>query len=449
MSLSWYSISISLQSGGSPFFTGYFSVNTTTNTIYNFVSSSATTVNILKYSTNSYGADYKFVSGNFTFGGTVIDSIPAIDAQYGASEWSIWYTAGDAQPNMSFKSASTNAWYDVVTYSANGGVLYGTTFSFNIAAASAPATIPVVNKNYDITIYDKTTSSNIFTGLIVSDINTNVISSFYNNTDLTTNILAYSGDDNYSDYKLVNSKFTENGTAITSIPALNALYNNPLEWQIWLYDGNNYLFYKDSSNQWNAIMPLDSTNRYIITVTIVSSNTPCFNIGTKILCLNKMFEEEYVPVQALKKGDIVKTYLQGYRKIKHIGVNRFINNPDDYKSCMYIMKKSKNLNLTEDLIITGEHSILVNYVVKEERIKQRKMLSSALNIGPKQLVMSCISSLFNKITDNNEYTYYHFCVEDDDSESYSDQKYGVWSNGILAEIPGSSQFKDLNLIELK
>ena len=126
MTLSWYSISISHQSGGAPFFNGYFSVNTTTNTIYHFVNSNSTTLNLLTFSSDNYGSDNKFISGNFTFGGTTISSIPALDSTYNASEWSIWYGAGDAHPNLSYKSSTLGTWYDTIPY--------GTIFSFSIAS---------------------------------------------------------------------------------------------------------------------------------------------------------------------------------------------------------------------------------------------------------------------------------------------------------------------------
>ena len=49
----------------------------------------------------------------------------------------------------------------------------------------------------------------------------------------------------------------------------------------------------------------------------VGSYSPpiCFNKGTKILCLNKNFEEEYIPIENLNKNDLVKSYKNGYRKI--------------------------------------------------------------------------------------------------------------------------------------
>ena len=45
----------------------------------------------------------------------------------------------------------------------------------------------------------------------------------------------------------------------------------------------------------------------------------CFNQGTKILCCNKNLKEEYISIENLKKGDLVKTYKHGYKKIDLIG----------------------------------------------------------------------------------------------------------------------------------
>jgi hypothetical protein len=59
--------------------------------------------------------------------------------------------------------------------------------------------------------------------------------------------------------------------------------------------------------------------------------------------------------------------------------------------------------------------------------------------------MSSISSYFEQIKNNDEYTYYHFCVEDDEVPN---RKFGVWSNGILSEIPSEKQYCLLELNEL-
>ena len=98
-----------------------------------------------------------------------------------------------------------------------------------------------------------------------------------------------------------------------------------------------------------------------ITYAISSISDPsCFNHGTKILCLNKNLEEEYIPVQDLRSGDFVKTYKHGYRKIDLIGKNPMVNNPNVFTSCMYKMEKTEKNGLTEDLIVTGVHCLLVD-----------------------------------------------------------------------------------------
>jgi hypothetical protein len=111
------------------------------------------------------------------------------------------------------------------------------------------------------------------------------------------------------------------------------------------------------------------------------------------------------------------------------------------------MEKSKHEHLIEDLIVTGDHSILVNYVTREERIKHKKIRINEGCIDDKYLVMSCVSSLFKQITDTKDYVYYHFCVEEENE--VMSRKYGVWSNGMLSEIPAVKQFKHLNLRALE
>jgi hypothetical protein len=101
----------------------------------------------------------------------------------------------------------------------------------------------------------------------------------------------------------------------------------------------------------------DFTNYYS---NITFSDPVCFNEGTKILCLNKNFEEEYISIEKLRKGDLVKSYKHGYRKIDLIGKNAMLNDPCIWSNCMYKMKKNDNNGLIEDLIVTGGHSILVD-----------------------------------------------------------------------------------------
>jgi hypothetical protein len=290
-----------------------------------------------------------------------------------------------------------------------------------------------------------TQMTNVLSGNFLVNSTTNEITAFYNNNDPSTNLLLTTGNTNGADYIYSSRKFSSNGTTITSISTAVDTEYGASGWLIY-YDNatSTTLFqYKNASNAWVSVP--SSATTFSITEVLYNhpqNNVPCFNQGTKILCLNKNSVEEYVPVENLRKGDLVKTYLHGYKKIKAIGVNRFVNDPSTYRKCMYVMKKEKNADLIEDLTVTGDHSILIDNVRQEEIMEMRRRLAREERIGPKRLVMSSISNQFEKQTDVSEYTYYHFCVEDDNCIH---RKFGVWSNGILSEIPSSSEF---NLLEL-
>ena len=186
------------------------------------------------------------------------------------------------------------------------------------------------------------------------------------------------------------------------------------------------------------------TNNYVIIqqggVTIVGANDPsCFNEGTQILCLNKELKDEYVKIEELRKGDLVKCYKGGYRRIDMIGKGSMINNRDNWKSCMYKMSKTEENGLIEDLIVTGGHSILVDELGEyKEGNEEGFGCKSAIMIDDKYLLLASVSPSFEKVEDSNVYTYYHFVVENDGDDSKS---YGVWGNGVLTESMSKEYFK--------
>ena len=172
----------------------------------------------------------------------------------------------------------------------------------------------------------------------------------------------------------------------------------------------------------------ESPNAYIYKTT----TTLCFNYDTKILCLNHLLEEEYIPIQDLNKGDLVKTYLHDYRKIHLIHKGVLFNNPNEWNQCMYKMEKTDENGLLEDLIVTGGHSILVDSISDREKEKlcEIGLQDYADKIENKYLVLAAVSDEFIQVKNNNKYTYYHFTLESEDDN----QRFGIWANGILAEI---------------
>jgi hypothetical protein len=174
----------------------------------------------------------------------------------------------------------------------------------------------------------------------------------------------------------------------------------------------------------------------------------CFNYDTKILCLNNLFQEEYIPIQDLKSGDLVKTYLHGYRKIDLIGKISFLNHNDLF-NCMYKMEKTEENGLLEDLIITGGHSLMVDSISDEE---QERYCEKGLNnfveenkIDDKYLLLACVSDKFVKVTSNDVFTCYLLIPENNGDDN---ERFGIWANGILSETPCKNYFKTQDLILL-
>jgi hypothetical protein len=193
-----------------------------------------------------------------------------------------------------------------------------------------------------------------------------------------------------------------------------------------------------------------TTAGFDATAVSLAAAASCFNEGTKILCFKNNYEE-YIPIQDLRKGDIVKTYLHGYKKIDLIGKAQLRNNATNkWKNNMFVMHKTPENKLTEDLIMTGGHSILVDELkrddFREERIGYYEIQkSNPWKIDDKHLLLAGVSKFFEEIPDNNLYTYCNFTLESDGDD---EKRYGIWANGILAEIPSKTQFLSFNEYEL-
>jgi hypothetical protein len=191
------------------------------------------------------------------------------------------------------------------------------------------------------------------------------------------------------------------------------------------------VYYETSSSSLVTIGPVN--------ISIADSSDPsCFNKGTKILCLVPKFVEEYVPIEKLKKGDLVKTYKHGYKKIDVIGKNKMINGLGNEH--MYKMEKTETNGLIEDLIITGAHSILVDDLGEDKEENEKNI--GEVKIDDKYLLLARVSKDFKKIEEKEEFTYYHFALEND--ENVDDKRYGVWANGVLTETTDKSHFLNHN-----
>lgn len=189
----------------------------------------------------------------------------------------------------------------------------------------------------------------------------------------------------------------------------------------------NQNFYITISNQTN---PTTNTKLFLTDAYFGTSNEYCFNKGTKILCIVDDIEQ-YIPIEQLKNGDLVKTYLHGYRKIDNVMRSIFKNDTSYFQKSMY--KMSKRDNMLDDLIVTGGHSILVDsYDSDEVKNEHKHLFGGELDpIDDKFLLLAGKSKLFEQIQGDELFDIYHLCLEGDTPEH--DKRYGIWANGVLTE----------------
>jgi len=276
----------------------------------------------------------------------------------------------------------------------------------------------------------------IFNGYFSVDDTTNLVTAFYetingstdfNNSILGPNPFPPPNDFYTADNTFISGFFSPDGTNFTST-TLQTAYNSNIPY---------YNLYKDNTD--NTLFQEGNLTNNIIIIPILDPS--CFNEGTKILTLNKDLEEEYIPIENLRKGDLVKSYKHGYRKIDLIGKNIMINNPEKFNECMFKIEKTETNGLLEDLILTGGHSLLVDELSEIERNKYKELnvwdTGEALKIDDKYLLLAGVSDKFIKFENTNIYTYYQFVLENNGND---DDRFGVWANGILTEIPSKNQF---------
>ena len=152
----------------------------------------------------------------------------------------------------------------------------------------------------------------------------------------------------------------------------------------------------------------------------VKEYVPCFEENTQILC-----PTGFTCIKDLKKGDTVNTYKHGIKKIIFAGiVTAEFNNDNGYVKNMYRMKKTDGM--TNDLIVTGRHSILVDNWSSFNNVDKREQIPHS-KIDDKFLLVAGLSSMFNKETEVKNYTVYHIALEGDQP------RYGIYANGILME----------------
>lgn len=155
---------------------------------------------------------------------------------------------------------------------------------------------------------------------------------------------------------------------------------------------------------------------------------PCFLEGSTILCKVDGVER-YVPVEQLAKGTLVKTSLDGYKPVALVGKGVIQNPGTDERTedRLYKCSPSKYPELTDDLYITGCHSILEFPITDKQKEDTIKHLGKLFVTDKKYRVMACVDERAEPWNSKGVYTIWHFALEHPDDG----MNYGVYANGGL------------------
>jgi len=142
-------------------------------------------------------------------------------------------------------------------------------------------------------------------------------------------------------------------------------------------------------------------------------------------------DEEYVPVETLRRGDLIKTVNHGYKAIELIG-SREIPTPLDVSkksSKLYWFRKSKISGLREDLCVTGDHCILHKTITDEKKDQVFGYMGDIYITEGHYRVPAFLDDRADAYEDSAPVTIWHFALENPNIY----HNYGVMANGLLVE----------------
>lgn len=416
-------------------------VNTATDGTYLYVLNSfnGTVSRILLSNPNSYtypfistgnvaGTSYGItVTGGYVYIGAMTTYISKWNASTGALVSSTW---GNLNTSGDFVILSSN---DTYIYALTSGSIYRFSLS-NGAQTPTGAWFSGVSGRalyvYDTYLYTFTSSNNIVR-IQLSNASSTVLvtnANFDNFYGIATN-----GDIVYTSHQSTNS--IHRYVISTNTLTLNWLTSASFESPCGLTISNlstAYLYVSNFSR--NTISQIE------IPTTFVSY--PCFKRDTKILT-----NQGYIPIQRLRKGHLVKTLNDGYVPVYMLGKSTIHHNASDerIKTQLYRCPQSAYPELTEDLVLTGCHSILVKkFKNAEERQSTIVVNGNIYSTDNLYRLPACVDTRAVVYETPGEYTIYHLALENEDYY----MNYGIYANGLLVESCSKRYLKELSNMKL-
>jgi hypothetical protein len=303
---------------------------------------------------------------------------------------------------------------------------------------SSGLTRPLGITYYGGYIYVANSVSNTISRILVSD-PTQIVSNWANNVGLgypsglavRNGYLYACGIDSINIVKL----------SLTDIPT-NSIWKtgaNGLSYPSGLYFNGDYLYVSTS-------LPISSAfiSQFYLpdSPPVIPPPPPCFKKDTKILT-----DKGYIPVQYLRKGDLVKTLRNEYKAIHMIGKKLLTHDAlqERNKKQLFVYRRDQYPEILEDLVITGCHSILVDRFSSEQQREKTIETNGDIYITDNKYRLPAYADEKAFVFElSGDYMIYHLALENEDYY----MNYGVYANGLLVETCSKRYLKECSEMTL-
>jgi hypothetical protein len=187
---------------------------------------------------------------------------------------------------------------------------------------------------------------------------------------------------------------------------------------------------------------ITASSNYIYNYALTYPAPMCFKEDSKILCLIDD-KEVYIPIQDIRKGTLVKTHLSGYVPVNMIGTSKIYNEGNSLrgKNRLYKCTIDKYPELTEDLVITGCHSILVDYLTDEQGKLNIEINGCIFVTENKYRLIAMLDERAVPFQEKGIFSVWHLALDHNDDF----MNYGVYANGgLLVESTSKRMMRDFS-----
>lgn len=268
----------------------------------------------------------------------------------------------------------------------------------------------------------------IFNGFFSVDDTTHIVQTFYDSTNPTIDIRS-TGNNGTPSYLYYPEWlcFDTAGCNITSFPYLYGATTGDY----------NMFADADTGTSSSTGNHIDGLGGVTFLFAPISGPFVCFKEGTQILT-----DAGYRSIETLRKGDRIKTVSHGFQAIDMIGYRpiHHIPSAERIKDQLYVCRPEHYSELTDELILTGCHAILVTSFKEDEQEKTRALLGDIYITDNHYRLPACVDKRSEVYEKEGVHLIYHIALENADYY----MNYGVYANGLLVETTSKRYLKELS-----